>query len=118
MRALVAGLVGVMVGVAGTWLVFGDGTDRSTPASDASSVPTPRFVGVTASVAHCAMQRARIPLVVDDRPPVKASRAVCTGRAMIQPDPPVLRQTPPAGAPLRPGQAIQLYTACYRKRCL
>ena len=82
--------------------------------------PYPSLVGLTQRQATCVLQMrsSLLRVKVDDATAPRVSDAVCTGRARISPDPPVERQVPEAGAPLREDGMIWLYTSCIKRTCL
>jgi hypothetical protein len=86
----------------------------------AQAPPVPSLIGLTEREATCLLQmRSRFLRVeVNDGAAPRVSDSICTGRAKISPDPPVERQVPEAGAPLRKDGMIRLYTSCFRRSCL
>ena len=110
---IVLALVACIAGLVGTAVLRPDDRDGLGP-------PAPPLIGLTQREATCVLQmRSRLLRVkVDDDAAPRVSDAICTGRAKISPDPPVERQVPEAGAPLREDGMIRLYTSCFKRTCL
>jgi hypothetical protein len=87
---------------------------------EALAPPTPSLIGLTQREATCVLQMRNrsLRVTVDDAVAPRVDDAICTGRAKIRPDPPVERQVPEAGAPLREDGMIRLYTSCFKRNCL
>jgi hypothetical protein len=111
--AILVAAVGCLAALAGTAGLRPGGRESLAP-------PTPSLIGLTMREATCVLQmRSRsLRVKVDDGAAPPVSDSICTGRARISPDPPVERQVPEAGAPLREVGRIWLYTTCFRRTCL
>ena len=84
----------------------------------APGVTTPSFVGFTRTQVFCSRRALTMPVRLDDERPRRLPAALCHGRAIVFPDPRVIRQVPAPGAPLRTGETVRLYTDCHRVGCL
>ena len=108
-----AAVIGCLAALAATAVLRPDDREAVAP-------PTPSLIGLTEREATCVLQmRSRLLRVkVDDGAAPRVSDAICTGLTRISPDPPVERQLPKPGAPLREDRMIWLYTSCFKRSCL